>query len=301
MTSRTQHIFNLMARYVQKPMLRNIAHQPTLRAILDNQAAVMYRPPPGVREAFRNLPGGLKARWITPRSDHPFALLYLHGGAFTIGSSRSHRWLAARIGLGCAAGALVPDYRLAPEHPFPAALDDAVTAYRYLLDQGFRGDQIAVSGDSAGGNLALALMGKLTAGDLPKPAALALLSPLTDMTFNSPTIAENRHRDLLVPVEWGQRTAPMYAPGMELNDPRLSPLFADHTDTPPTVIHVADNEVLLADSTRLADRLQEAGREVELELFENVPHVWQIKAGLSPEADRSVAGMSAFLARHLRP
>lgn len=301
MTSHAQNMFNMMARYVQKPMLRSIAHQPTLRHILDNQAAVMYRAPAGVEETFPDIPGGLKARWIAPRGTHQFALLYFHGGAFTIGSSLSHRWLAARLALGCQAAALVPDYRLAPEYPFPAALDDAVTAYRYLLDQGYRADQIAVSGDSAGGNLALALLARLTQEDLPKPAALALLSPLTDMTFTSPTIATNRHRDLLVPVEWGQRAAPLYAPDMALDDPALSPLFADHSQTPPTIIHVADNEVLLADSTRLAEVLEKAGREVEIEIFQNVPHVWQIKAGLSPEADRSVAGLSAFLARHLVP
>lgn len=301
MTSPQQLFFNNLAYFVQKPMLRYVTDQRVLRWMVDVQARNAYPRPPGVVDEVRILGPGLKGRWVAPEDGHHGVVLYLHGGAYTIGSSITHRWLAARIAMGCGAAALVPDYRLSPEHKFPAALDDAVASYRYLLEQGHDPAHVAVSGDSAGGNLTLALMQRLSEENLPKPAALALLSPLTDMTFESPSIARNRDRDLLVPVEWGVRARKLYADDQTPEDPLLSPLFADLSDMPPTVIHVADNEVLLADSTRLADALEGAGREVELEIFSDVPHCWQIKAGLSPEADRSVAGLAAFLESHIGP
>ena len=232
--------------------------------------------------------GGVAADLLVPpgaAEDRP--VLYLHGGAYVAYSPRSHRELAARLGRAAGRAVLVPDYRLAPEHPFPAALDDALAAYGWLRERG----PVAVAGDSAGGGLALALCLRLRERGEQLPERLALISPWADLSLTRTTQVDDPSLDaarLRVAAEG-------YAAGRPLSDPLLSPVHADLSGLPPVLVEVGSGEILLADSTRLVDALQQAGVDVELVVGEDLPHVFQVFA-TTPEAVASTDRLGRFLA-----
>jgi monoterpene epsilon-lactone hydrolase len=226
-------------------------------------------------------------------------LLYLHGGGYVLLSARSHAKLAA--GIGAAAGCRVVslDYRLAPEHPYPAALEDALGAYRWLLGEGYSPEHIAIAGDSAGGGLTMATLLALRNEGLPQPAAAVPLSPWVDLEGTGTTMDTHAHRDFIVGREALQGMAALYVGGGDLRDPLVAPLWADLTGLAPLYIQVGGDETLLDDSTRLAANAARAGVEVRLDVFPEMQHVFQTMVGQVPEADDAIARVGAFLAARL--
>jgi monoterpene epsilon-lactone hydrolase len=235
--------------------------------------------------------GGVPADLLLPPGvDDRKVLLYLHGGAYVAYSPRSHRELAARIGRAAGCAVLVPDYRLAPEHPWPAAVEDALTALTWLRAQG---RQVSLAGDSAGGGLALAVSMRLREAGQPQADAIALLSPWTDLAMTGASVGEVEDDPTLDAARL-RGAGLMYAGGADPAGPELSPLHADLTGLPPMLVVVGSGEILLSDSTRLAEAARAAGVDVLLEVEEDLPHVFQVFA-TTPEATASTDRIGAFL------
>lgn len=270
------------------------------RTRMDALARRGIRVPLGIDVCPQNA-AGIHSEWIQlRRKECQRTILYLHGGGYCICSLDTHRGLGARLVLASDARLLMPAYRLAPEHPFPAALEDALTAYRWLLQQGIPSERIAIGGDSAGGGLALSTAVSLRASGEPLPAALFLFSPWTDLTFSG----ESHHtRKPYDPIFGGDRDVLFTAAylGKEPADnPLISPLFADLHGLPPTLIHVGEDEILLDDSTLLEKKLVEAGVKVELKVWPGMWHVFQAFAPFLPEAQASMDQVGDFLLQHVQ-
>ena len=239
---------------------------------------------------------GVPCEWTaTPGVDQSRAILYLHGGGYVIGSIATHRSLVARLSAASDARALSVDYRLAPEHPFPAAVDDATTAYRWLLGQGLDPARIVVAGDSAGGGLAVAtLLALRDAGD-PLPAAGVCISPWVDLEGTGPSMTTKASEDPMVQRDGLLQMAESYLGGRDPRTPLAAPLHAELAGLPPLLVHVGTAETLLDDSTRLADKARAAGVDVELECWDEMIHVWHAFAPLLPEADRAIARIGEYV------
>lgn len=235
------------------------------------------------------------AEWLTPDDCTPGrVLLYLHGGAFV---ARSPDLYAAMVAPWCRAlnaRALMVDYRLAPEHPYPAAIDDCQAAYRWLLDQGMAPQDIVIAGDSAGGNLALATLLRLKRERTPLPVCAVLLSPFLDLTLSGDSILANARRDPLFTLAFGVGIRRFYAKPVELLNPEVSPLFGDFAGLPPMLLQVGSSEVLLDDATRAAAQARADGIDVELEIWESLPHIFQTITDL-PQAGAAAQNILAFI------
>lgn len=267
------------------------------RAAMENLTA-MAPPPEGVT-CTPCAAGGRPAEWVAADGADPRrALLYLHGGGYCIGSINSHRLLAADLSRAAGLRVLLLDYRLAPEHPFPAAVEDAAAAYRFLLDAGHDRRQLAIAGDSAGGGLTAATLLALRDRDVPLPAAAALLSPWLDLTQSGESMTTCAARDPMVQRDGLQRMADAYLAGADPRTPLASPLFADLRHLPPLLIHVGSAETLLDDARRFAARASAAGVDATLEVWDDMIHVWHA-FGLLPEARAAQARLGEFLRRHL--
>jgi acetyl esterase/lipase len=239
---------------------------------------------------------GVPAEWVTAAGvGDGRVLLYLHGGAYQIGSPATLRHLVALVSGVAQARALSLDYRLAPEHPFPAAVDDAVAAYRWLVAEGTDPARIAVAGDSAGGGLALGTLVALRDAGEPMPAAAVLLSPWTDLALTGESLRTRAADDMMVKPGSLHQTAAIYLAGEDPRHPYASPLYADLRGLPPLLIQVGDAEVILDDSTRVAARAREAGVDVTLEVWDEMPHVFHAFAGLLPESDQAIERIGDWL------
>ncbi len=246
--------------------------------------------------------GERPGEWLRPAVATPDrVVLYLHGGGYCAGSCGTHRALAARVAVTSKAPVLLLDYRLAPESPFPAALDDAVAAAGWLGDQGIEPGKVAFIGDSAGGGLAVATALSLRDAGRPLPAALVCLSPWTDLTGSGESVKTCARLDPLLKADSGKVIVPAYLGDTDPRSPLVSPIFADLTGLPPLLIQVGDHEILLSDSLRLADVAREAGVEVSVDVWKGMWHVWQAMAGLIPEAQRAIDEVGAFLDERLSP
>jgi acetyl esterase/lipase len=265
------------------------------------QAATPGSTPEGVTVAPGTL-GGRPAEWLTPVGPAPVGtILYLHGGGYCIGSLDTHRDLGARLAVAAGATVVTLDYRLAPEHPFPAAVDDACAAYAELSAEASGAGRLAVAGDSAGGGLAVATLLALRASGSPLPAAAACLSPWVDLTQQAPSYTTMAELDPMVTKEGLDVMADAYLAGADPTDPLASPLFApDLAGLPPILIEVGEHEVLLDDAVRLAERLEADGGTVSLTVWPRLIHVFQAFPGsLIPEADQSMVAVGSFLAARL--
>jgi acetyl esterase/lipase len=240
---------------------------------------------------------GVHAEWVEPRQPATAVILYLHGGGYCLCSPNTHRGLAARLALATPARVLLLDYRLAPEHPFPAALEDALNACFWLLDEGVPPQHLVIAGDSAGGGLTLATAIRLREAGAPLPAALVCLSPWTDLTFSGASIRALAGVDPI--LRWRETPMVRYYTGDYPPDhPLISPLFADLHHLPPTLIHAGSQEILLDDARRLAEKLHAAGVPVTLEIWPGMWHVFQIFAPFVPEAQQSIEKIGAFVRQH---
>jgi acetyl esterase/lipase len=240
--------------------------------------------------------GGIKAEWMEmPRVGQDRVLLLLHGGGYNSGSPRTHRKLAALLSRAAHMRVITPDYRLAPEHVFPAAVKDALKAYGWLLEQGFSADKIIVAGDSAGGGLALSMMLALREAQAALPRMAIVLSPWTDLGVSSPSYERKRKFDPVITKEGLGEAGRWYAGERSLSDPMASPLFADPAGLPPLLIHVGGDETMLDDSRIFAERAKAAGVEVTYREF---PEMWHVHHHGAPEVPESVQAfneISAFI------
>lgn len=227
-------------------------------------------------------------------------LLYFHGGGYFEGSITTHRRLVASLCLAAGVRGLSVDYRLAPEHPFPAAVDDAVAAYRWLTGPGGEDpSRVIVAGDSAGGGLTAALLVALRDAGHPLPAGAYLMSPWTDLVATGESLKTRAEADPMIDPRDIKRITSYYVPDGDVLNPLVSPLYADLSGLPPLLLHVGDAEVLLDDAVRLADRARVAGVSVELEVWPEAFHVFQMLAGLLPEADEAVAQAGEWMVKRL--
>ncbi|WP_377828899.1 alpha/beta hydrolase [Bradyrhizobium lupini] len=243
--------------------------------------------------------GGVDGEWISP-VDTPLdkAILYFHGGGFRLGSVNSHRDLIAQIALASGCRVLAINYRLAPEHRFPAALDDALAAYGWMLDCGLKPGNIAFAGDSAGGNLALAAMLALRERVLPLPVSAVLMSPWTDLAATGASYITRAKADPIHQRPMILALAKNYLGGQgEPCDPLVSPLYADLEGLPPLLVQVGDRETVLDDSVMFVDKARGAGIDITLEVWDGMIHVFQM-FGLT-EASQAIASIAQFLNRHL--
>ncbi len=242
------------------------------------------------------LANGVEAEWISaPGAAADRAVLYLHGGGYIMGSLNTHRDLMGRISRAAQARVLGLDYRLAPEHPFPAAVEDTVAGYRFLLDQGPPPARLAIAGDSAGGALTLAALVAGRGAGLPMPAAAVCLSPFLDLEGTGESVKTRADVDPIATPEVIDVWAKAYLGGADPRTPLANPLYADLAGLPPLLIQVGDHEVLLDDATRLAQRAQAAGVQVKLEVWPEMIHRFQSYAGVLPEGQQAVEDIGTFI------
>lgn len=251
--------------------------------------------PRGVAFAEASL-AGLSSATMTPsRRIGGRTILHLHGGGYVSGLAAAYRMLGSGLAESASAVVHVPEYRLAPEHPFPAALEDALESYRALLSTGLDPRELAVTGDSAGGGLALAAMMAIRDAGERLPAAMVLMSPWADLTVSRPASEANAESDAVLAAESLREWAAMYAAGARLADPRLSPAFGVYRGLPPMLIQVGDGEILLDDAKAVAGAAAAAGVSAELRVWEGLWHCWQMLGPLVPENESTFKEIAAFL------
>ncbi len=239
---------------------------------------------------------GVPCEWINPQSSHADrVLLYLHGGGFVFGLTPLHLQMGAYLAQNMGLRILMVDYRLAPKDPFPAALDDCVTAYRWLLKQDISPRNIVVAGDSAGGNLAITMSMKLRDSGASLPAALACLSPVTDLSKDK---VREGFSDPLLPSKASKLYSRSYVGQSNARDPLISPVNGDMRGLPPMLVHVGEDEILLDDAKRITEIAVSAGVDVRLEVYPRMWHVWQLFLSL-PQATQSLGDIAQFLGSHL--
>jgi len=293
--SLTSRLFYYLVKRQLRKMAASRGSLEQLRAARDKASARMFKVPADVTVSPAQL-GRLPGEWLRPQgASAAGVVLYLHGGAYITGSCHTHRGLAGHLARAAASDCFLLDYRLAPEHPFPAAVDDALAAY-LALQAAQPARPVALAGDSAGGGLALALALRLRDAGHTAPAAMALLSPWTDLALSLPTHVSKAAVDPFFPdTSTLSAAAQMYAAQTPRTHPLVSPHYASLHGLPPTLIHVGEHEALLGDAQALAATMRAAGTPVQLQEFAGMWHVWQIFAGRFAEANTSIQALGAFL------
>ncbi|HRH27325.1 MAG TPA: alpha/beta hydrolase [Aquabacterium sp.] len=289
-----------LMRFALRAFFKSVMKPPTpvplQRGIL-HLLSVLMPPALGVRVEKLML-GPMSAERVTPQGlDKPkHAMLYLHGGAFCTGSPRSHRSITTRLAKLAQCEVLAIHYRRVPEHPFPAQIEDAVTGYKHLLKQGYKPENIAVGGDSAGGTLTLLVTKALEMEGVIGPKCLVMMSPAFDDRLNSESVKRNRQIDPMINIEWGRQSFAWYHP--QPGHPLAYPMRVDLAALPPTLVQVGEHEVLHDDSVWLLNAARPLGRHVELEIYKERWHVFQIHAGIMPSATLALQRQAAFMKQH---
>jgi len=290
MASLAAHLINPVLRFQVKRKLSKASDVASIRRAFEGQMPA----PRGVRFTPAVI-GEVAGEWAEqPDAAPPMTLLYLHGGGFVACSPKTHRPITggfAKRGIKVFA----PDYRLAPEHPYPAALEDALAAHRGLLEQGVAPERLAIAGDSAGGGLALALLLKAKGEGLPLPARVVLFSPWTDLEGTGASAIENAERDPMILGHRIAEGAKLYLAGADPKDPLASPLYGDLSGLPPILTHVGADEVLRDDSVRLDDKIRAAGGTSLLRIWPVVAHAWPILQLILPEGRHALDESAAFI------
>ena len=263
------------------------------------EEGALLSPVPSPVQCEKVSANGVPAEWtVMPGADPARVVLYLHGGGYVMGSPGTHRSLVARLSRDAQARCLSVDYRLAPEHPFPAALEDALAAYRFLIAEGVSASRLAIAGDSAGGGLTLATLVALRDAGDPLPACAVALSPWTDLAGTGPSMTDPAIGDPLADGVNTSRVTGLIAPPERLRDPGLSPLYADKAGLPPLLIQVGTREILLDDSRRFAEQARAAGVDVTLEVGEGLVHVYQLMPDDVPESREALLSIGKFVRGH---
>ncbi len=244
--------------------------------------------------------GGVPGEWVSaPDAAVDKCVLCLHGGGYTMGTSKSVHRIASLLSAATDCRVLTIDYRLAPENPFPAAIEDATAAYRWVLDQGILPRNIVMVGVSSGGGLTLSTLVTLREAGVALPASAVLLSPWTDLAGTGESMITRVEADPMVTPDMNRYHAALYANGMDLPHPLISPLYADLRGLPPLLIHVGSDEIMLDDSTRVAERAKASGVEVTLDVWEGMWHVWHAFAAQLPEGQQAIEQVGQFIRRKL--
>jgi acetyl esterase/lipase len=243
---------------------------------------------------------GIPAEWIIPEgAPEQNILLYLHGGGYCIGSISTHRGMVSHIARAAETRALLIDYRLAPEYPFPAAVEDSTAAYQWLLSQGIAASNIIIAGDSAGGGLTVSTLVSLKEKGIPLPAAAVLISPWVDLAITGDSVISKAEIDPMVTKEGLIEMAAAYMDNTDPRTPLASPLYADLTGLPPMLIHVGTSEILLDDAIRLADHARKVGVDVTLNAAEGLCHVWHFFTVMLPEALEAIDEVARFMRKNI--
>jgi acetyl esterase/lipase len=292
---------SLLLRTLIKPLSRGKPDFDLIRKRF-NKPWLKARIPAGwyVRQ---NREGEPKGEWIEPIDGavDDRVLLYFHGGAYALCSPETHRPITIGLAIASDIRVFVLDYRLAPEHPFPSAIEDALEAYRWLIASGVPADRLMLGGDSAGGGLALAALLSLKNAGETLPAGAVLFSPWTDLAATGASVVTNSRSDVLFDGTGVPKGARIYLGRASAKNPLASPLYGDLTGFPPLYIQASQSEVLLDDSVRLADKARAAGVTVEFAAWPGLPHVWQIFTPFMPEAKRAIDEAAGFIRRRLPP
>ncbi|MBN8294746.1 alpha/beta hydrolase [Rhodobacter sp. NTK016B] len=291
-------VIRAIALRFSRPALRRQRDPVAARAHFERLARRSFRVPPGTLD-LPGEAGGTPGLWVSNRPEDSGVILYFHGGAYLMGSPRSHLALGAELARRTGTRVFMPDYRLAPEHPFPAAFEDAEAAFLGLVALGHAPETIVLAGDSAGGGLALALLARLCARGLC-PAGYVGFSPWTDLTLSGASLVTNASRDQLLPGHRLTEIRAMILGGatpQDAMDARLSPLHAEFPDPPPVLIHTAQTEILRDDALRMRGRLPRA----EIRLAGDLPHVWPMLFNWLPEARDTLDDTARFIRRVLAP
>ncbi|MEL0083909.1 MAG: alpha/beta hydrolase [Gammaproteobacteria bacterium] len=254
-----------------------------------------YQPQPGVSCATGSL-GEVPGEW-SRLEDHTSTrrVLYLHGGGYILGSAQAYRDLAGRLAVAAQADLFAADYRLAPEHPFPAALEDALACYRGLISDGIPSTAITIAGDSAGGGLTLATLVALREAGDELPGAAVCLSPWSDLTASGDSMVNNKKADPMLTGPTLAFMADHYVGDQQRSDPRISPCFAELGGLPPLLVHVGDSEILLDDARRVVEKITASGGAATLEVWKGMPHVWHMFAALLPEGRQAITKIGGFI------
>ena len=284
----------LIQQFRSQPVVARDESIPEARARFEQMYGMFPFPEDVRREPVTA--NGVPAEWIVaPGATEERVILYFHGGGYCIGSINTHRELVARLSHAAQARGFAVDYRLAPEHPFPAAVEDAITAYRWLLATGVSPDRIVIAGDSAGGGLTVATLVALRYTGAPLPAAGVCLSPWVDLEGIGPSMTSKAAEDPILQPEALATLAAAYLGGADRGTPLAAPLYADLRGLPPLLIHVGTAEVLLDDATRLAERARVAGVRVTLEVWPEMIHAWHVFYALLPEGEQAIERIGVFI------
>ena len=290
MASLRLRLIDVIARRILRPLVARVRHPHQARRDLDWATWIFLRPP--ARTTITRV-GSM--HWIScGKCDPSSVILYFHGGGYIAGSAATHKSMLARLSKLSGLRVAAPNYGLAPEHPAPAAFEDACKAHAGLIASGYAPEKIILGGDSAGGGLALALLAHLCATG-ERPAGLFAFSPWTDLTMSGRTIVSNAAADRLLPAERIEDFLEYVAPPDLRRDPRLSPLFAHFDQPPPVLLQVAETEILADDTGRMADLLRSGGGTVDVQTLPDAPHVWQLFDGYFPEARESLGQVAEFI------
>lgn len=291
-------LLRVMIRVQVKPVLGPPFPIAAQRVLLRLSSRLM-RPPRGSEIANISM-DGVPAERVRCGNADAGAILYLHGGAYVAGGPDTHRSITGRLARSAQARVFAIDYRLAPEHPFPAALEDAIAAYRWLLERGNDPKRIVIAGDSAGGGLTVATALKLRDEGVPLPAALLVFSPWLDLTCSEQPDPELARKDIMIRPAWIRQAAALYRGCGAAEQPLVSPLYAELHGLPPTLIQVGTHELLLPDSEKLAARMQAAGTEAQLQVYPEMWHVFQIHGGWLRRADEGLQRAADFITQRWR-
>lgn len=285
-------------------LVQNIKNAPLPSSIQEARAGLegmsSWVPLPADTGIEPVIAGNVSGEWVSaPGAAADRAILCLHGGGYTMGSSKATRVLASFLSAASGCRVLVIDYRLAPEHPYPAALEDTIAAYCWLLGQGFLPSSVIIAGFSAGGGLALSTLVSLRDAGISLPAGAVLVSPWTDLAGTGESVITRAEADPWLTDAMNRYHASLYAGGNDLRHPLISPLYADFHGLPPLLVHVGSDEIMLDDSIRLGERAKQAGVDVSLEIWEGMWHVWHAFASRLAEGRQAIERIGQFVRRKL--
>lgn len=291
-------VLNPYLRLVEKTSLAKTHDPSALRKNFEAKAKMLFRPVRGAQfsdDVLTAQDHKVPVHWVEGNNaSRDVVIMYLHGGGYVFGSPKAYRAMLSRLVRETGYAACLPDYSLAPEAPFPAAVQDALTSYTALVSRGHR---VIIGGDSAGGGLAFALLSQICGSDLTQPLGCFAFSPLTDLGFSGESFVANAKADVVLPAENVRSMAKMYLGDADPKDPRASPLFADYPGAAPVWLAAGDTEILLDDTRRMVTHLDNQGVPVTLTIANDLPHVWPLFQGVAlPEANDTLNDLATWIA-----